>query len=63
MTNGRPNEIEQHLGWMTGFLAIMSENNWRDMQLYLQRQVDRLRVDLARQGVIDGESARTEKEG
>ena len=37
-----PNEVEQHIAWMRQYLAMMNERNWRDMQTYLERQLDQL---------------------
>ena len=34
--------IDQHIAWMRGYLATMTADNWQDMRLRLQRQVDKI---------------------
>lgn len=35
-------EVLQHLAWLRLYADTMSENNWRDMQGCLKRQIERL---------------------
>lgn len=36
------NEVRAHISWLRLYAREMSEANWRDMQLYLERQINRL---------------------
>jgi hypothetical protein len=36
------NEVQEHLSWLRLYVHDMSESNWRDMQLRLERQINRL---------------------
>jgi hypothetical protein len=36
----------QHIGWLKSYAAGMSPDNWCDMQLRIQRQIDELSVDI-----------------
>lgn len=35
-------EVRQHLAWLRLYADTISETNWRDMQVRITRQVDRL---------------------
>jgi hypothetical protein len=39
-------KIRQHIYWLRLFANEMSESNWRDMRLQIQRQLDRLTKEL-----------------
>lgn len=35
-------KVRQHIGWLKIYLAEMSEENWRDLKLRCERQLDEL---------------------
>lgn len=39
----------EHLNWIRGYANLMTPDNWRDMQLRIERQVDRALIDEQRQ--------------
>lgn len=40
-------EVQQHINWIAGYIAVMDESNWRDIKLRCERQIDELKRDLA----------------
>jgi hypothetical protein len=40
-------EAQQHLGWLKQYVGLMSEDNWRDMKLRCERQLEALSVALS----------------
>ena len=42
MTEPRDSEIRAHIAWLRTYVSDMSEANWRDTQLRLKRQIERL---------------------
>lgn len=43
----RTKEVSQHIGWLRQFIQGMTPENWRDMQLRADRQLDQLERDLS----------------
>ena len=62
MSETAPDEyiVSQHIGWLKMYLAEMNENNWRDMQLYAQRQVDELSEKMQRDPAVHKITTREE---
>jgi hypothetical protein len=40
-------EAQQHLGWLKQYVGLMSEDNWRDMKLRCERQLEELSAALS----------------
>lgn len=44
---GRRVDIDQHIGWLRQLIQGMTPENWRDMQLRADRQLDQLERALS----------------
>lgn len=55
-------EIQQHIGWLKMYVEGMSPENWRDMRLRCERQIEQLSAAMQRAARMEWQSMETAKQ-